>query len=629
MIKKVLPYFIIPLAIFITTQIVFQTHFWQSLENRAYDTLFHLRGSKPITDNIVIVAIDDDTFSSLDMRWPFPRELYARMINNLQHAGAKQIIFDVSFIESSTREDDEALVSAAEEFKNVIFAGKLIRDRREQFDIAQMIRPITLIREKGLNWGLVNISTDLDGFIRRYTLFEEYGNEKYYPIGIAGLANLPDFRRAWQENVSLEDEFLRVNDWQIPIINGNQTLIQYYGPARTFPYFSFSSVVDDSDYLLPGIETEDFQINEFYYLLEREVFKDKIVLVGATVDELLDTFQTPFTSHRLMPGVEIHANFIEMVLQQDYLTHFSPVWYFMLLLLLALLSFFIFTNLKPVVSLFLSILTIAGYIFFAFTMFSGRNIVLALLPLPFLIILTYLVSLVMQYIKASREKKQIKKTFMSYMAPELVKKLLQNPKMVKYGGDLQEITVLFSDIRSFTTYSEKHTPQETVAILQEYLTEMVDIIIGNRGILDKFVGDEIMALFGTPVKLENSALAACKTAVQMRMKLNEMQKKWQDQGREPFEIGIGINTGNAVVGNLGSEQIFDYTAIGDTINLGARLEAINKEYDTRNKIIISEYTLEKVEPYIEFRYLDDVKVKGKDISVKIYELINIKVTPDT
>jgi adenylate cyclase len=628
MIKKYLPYIIIPLVIFVVTQIVFQTQFWQFLEKKAYDTLFRFRGPLPTTGNIVIVAVDDDTFSSLDMQWPFPRELYARMIRNLQHAGAKQIIFDISFIESSTQEDDEALVEAAAEFRNVVFAGKLLRDRTDRFNVMQLIRPIPLIRDKGFNWGLVNISTDLDGFIRRYTLFEEYGKERLYPIGIVGLANLPEFRSDWKDQISLEDGYLKIKGNNIPTIYNNQTLIQFYGPAGTFPHYSFSSVIDDSDFLLPGIETEDFQINEFYYLLEREIFKDKIVLVGATVDEMLDTFQAPFTSHRLLPGVEIHANFLEMVMQENYLVRFSHLGSFFLLLLLAFICYFIFTNLKPVFSLFLALLFTFAYLFAAFLLFSGNNLILALLPPPFLIILTYLISLVMQYIKASKEKKQIKKTFMSYMAPELVKKLLQNPKMVKYGGALQEITVLFSDIRSFTTYSEKHTPQETVAILQEYLTAMVEIIIENRGILDKFVGDEVMALFGTPVKLENSALAACKTAIQMRIKLNEMQKDWEKQGREPFEIGIGINTGKAVVGNLGSEQIFDYTAIGDTINLGARLEAINKEYQTQNKIIISEFTLEKVEPYIDYRYLDEVKVKGKDISVKIYELINIKVTPE-
>jgi adenylate cyclase len=198
------------------------------------------------------------------------------------------------------------------------------------------------------------------------------------------------------------------------------------------------------------------------------------------------------------------------------------------------------------------------------------------------------------------------------------------PQSLKYGGSLQEITVLFSDIRSFTTYSENHSPEDTVLILKEYLTEMVNIILRNHGILDKFVGDEVMALFGTPVPMDNHAQLACKTALEMRESLNKLQEKWSAEGRESFEIGIGVNTGTAVVGNLGSEQIFDYTAIGDTINLGARLEAINKEYPTKKKIIISEFTLEKLGDQAEVRYIDEVKVKGKNKAVKIYELIDLR-----
>ncbi|MBW6515760.1 MAG: adenylate/guanylate cyclase domain-containing protein [Candidatus Cloacimonetes bacterium] len=629
MFKKNIHYLIIPIILFIFAQIIFQTHFWHFLEYKAYDTLFRIRGVKQTTEQIVIIAIDDDSFSSLDMRWPFPRELYARMINNLNRAGAKQIVFDISFTETSYLDDDEALIKAAEEFENVIFAGKMVHDHRTRYDITQLIKPIPPIRERNFNWGLVNISPDIDGFIRRYTLFEEYGHLFYYPIGIVSLANLYQYDYYWKSKIHLEAGFINLHDCKIPKIYGNRALIQYYGPPKTFQHFSFSSVIDDSDYLLPGIETEDFQINEFYYLLDREVFKDKIVLIGATVDELHDVFQTPFTSQRLMPGVEIHANFIEMVLQNDFLETFSPFYMFFIVLLVALLCYFIFTNMKPVISLFFSLLFIFAYLFLAFSYFTNSNLVLALLPIPFIIIVTYLGSLVYHYIKASRERKFIKKTFMHFMAPELVNELLKNPKMLKYGGAQQEITVLFSDIRDFTNYSEKHSPQDTVTILQEYLTEMVEIIIKNRGIVDKFVGDEIMALYGTPVKLENSALAACKSAVQMRLRMNELCKKWEKEGKDIFEIGIGINTGPAVVGNLGSQQIFDYTAIGDTINLCARLENLNKEYETQTKIIISEYTLQHVEKFVDVRFIDEVKVKGKDIAVKIYELVNIKVTPIT
>jgi len=202
--------------------------------------------------------------------------------------------------------------------------------------------------------------------------------------------------------------------------------------------------------------------------------------------------------------------------------------------------------------------------------------------------------------------------------------LLKNPKSLKYGGTQQEITVLFSDIKDFTPYTESHPPEETVSILHEFLTAMVDIILQNQGILDKFVGDEIMALYGTPVPLTNSALSACKTALKMQDKLKELNQKWIREGKDPFNIGIGINTGKVIVGNLGSQQIFDYTAIGDSINLGARLESLTRQYETMNQIIISEFTLEKVKDMVDSKFIAEVNVKGKTQSVKIYELLSIK-----
>ncbi|MCD8479032.1 MAG: adenylate/guanylate cyclase domain-containing protein [Candidatus Cloacimonetes bacterium] len=257
-------------------------------------------------------------------------------------------------------------------------------------------------------------------------------------------------------------------------------------------------------------------------------------------------------------------------------------------------------------------------------LFSSRNILIPIMQSASAFALLYILSLILHYLKSLKEKQFIRSTFQQYMAPELVNELLKNPHKLSYGGSYQELSVLFSDIRSFTTYTESHQPAETVEILREYLTAMVSVITRNKGTLDKFVGDEIMALYGTPLPLENHALYACKTALEMRDTLTQLQEKWRSEGREIFEIGIGVNSGGAIVGNLGSEQIFDYTAIGDTINLGARLEAINKEYDTAKHIIISEFTFDLVKDHVEARYLDEVKVKGKNKAVKIYELVGIR-----
>ncbi|HPK41812.1 MAG TPA: adenylate/guanylate cyclase domain-containing protein, partial [Candidatus Cloacimonadota bacterium] len=280
-------------------------------------------------------------------------------------------------------------------------------------------------------------------------------------------------------------------------------------------------------------------------------------------------------------------------------------------------------KLKPLSSLLYSLLFITLYIIIVFFLFTFKNYLLTILLLPTIILLLYLSYLVYHYVQENKEKKAIKKTFQHYMAPALVKELLKSPDKVKYGGSQQEVSVLFSDIRGFTTYSESHGVEDTVSMLREYLTEMVNTIIDNQGILDKFIGDAVMALFNTPVPIENHAYKACCCAMDMIESLRKLQRKWINEGKEIINIGIGVNTGTAVVGNLGSEQIFDYTAIGDTINLGARLESINKDYSTVNGIIISEFTLEYVKDLIKYEYLDEVIVKGKTKPIKIYQLIEI------
>jgi len=610
---------LIPILVIILSQLFFLTDMFQHIENKAYDSLFRIRGRQPISKQIAIVAIDDATFRSLNMQWPFPRELYARAIHNLERAGARQIIFDIEFTENSKPEADAYLADNAAIYKNIIFAGKSIEKKSSQSDELQILPPIAPLLQNKLNWGTVNISQDDDGFVRRYTLFNRFGKEQYYSIAVAGLANWRVYQSGWQNYVTNRNHILTAGGYPIPIIEGNKTLINYFGPANTYPTYSFSSVIDDETYTMP-----DFDLDEFNGLLEKGVFKDKVVLIGSTVDELHDNFLTPFTSgDKLTPGVEIHANFLDMVFQRAFLHKVPYLFYFIGCILLAYLLFTVNLKLKPAVSGIISIVLIFAYLFACLLAFKQHRLLLPVFELPIIITVLYIINLLYQYLQAAKEKRFIKGAFQHYMAPKLVEELLKNPKALQYGGSIKEVSVLFSDIRSFTTYTESHTAEETVAILKEYLTAMVDVIIEHQGTLDKFVGDEIMALYGAPLDQTDHALLACRTAIDMRQELTKLQDKWRKENKQIFEIGIGINTGIATVGNLGSAQLFDYTAIGDTINLGARLESINKEYDTMHHIIISEFTLAKVQDWVKVRYLDDVTVKGKTKPVKIYELIEV------
>ncbi|MDD2543482.1 MAG: adenylate/guanylate cyclase domain-containing protein [Candidatus Cloacimonetes bacterium] len=620
-----------PLAILLLVKILFLMPLLRVSEHKAQDSLFRVRGARALSDSIVIIAIDDASDSALDMRWPYPREYHARLIDNLFRLGARKLVFDIAFTETADPASDSLLASRAGHHCNTIFAGKLLQAANPG-EPSRLLTPISPILNTGLPWGIVNISPDLDNVIRKYTMFDMFDTIPMYSLGVTTYHNShPDQKRNEDEPGSdaAGDAELVIRDGYIhssfhpalPFGKDGRALINYYGPAGHFPYVSYASVIDDSSMTMPGYY--GVELDEFYYLQDMALLKDKIVLIGATMDELHDKFPTPLGGD-WTPGVEIHANYLEMALRQDFLRMLNP-WYFSLLLLsLLLLFWYLFKRIKPQYAAIILIVLIIIQYALALYLFSSQNLLLPILETALALILLYVLSLILHYLKSMKEKQFIRKTFQQYMAPDLVNELLKNPGKLSYGGTYQEISVLFSDIRSFTTYTESHNPTETVNILKEYLTAMVSVIIRNKGTLDKFVGDEIMALYGSPLPLENHALHACKTALEMREKLAELQDKWKAEGKDSFEMGVGINTGGAIVGNLGSEQIFDYTAIGDTINLGARLESTTKEYNTAKHIIISEATYEKVKDYVEARYLDEVKVKGKNISVKIYELLDIK-----
>lgn len=577
-----------------------------------------MRGTREISDGIVIVEIGDDTFNSLNERWPFPRDYHAHLIENLEKAGAKQIIFDIEFTEKTNPASDELLARTAGKYENIILAGKLIKTVYANSTREQLLAPINLITQRGVEWGTVNISADADGFVRKYELFQRKGKEIKLSIGVLSLV-----KTYWLEKLDEEVKnfsgYFRIGGNLIPKVTSKSTLINYYGPAGTFERYDFADVIDDSTFTIPTLDLD-------LYYANKDSLKNKIVLVGLTSVEFHDTHHTPFFSKdkQLMPGVEIHANFIEMALRQDYLREFSYIKFLIIFFILSFLLFFMNLYIKPTFSIIINFLLLVGYLGYSYYLFVQKSLLIPTLEIPVLIVVIYIAGLIFQYLKTLQERKFIKHAFGHYIAPELVDELLQDPKKLEYGGEQKELTVLYSDIVSFTPYTESHAPKETVDILREYLTEMVEVITTNKGTLDKFVGDEIVALFGAPVYLEDHAYWGCKAALEMRQRINELKEKWKAEKKDPFEIGIGLNSGVMTVGNLGSEQIFDYTAIGDNMNAGARIEALTRDYKTKNNIIISESTYQMAQENIIANLIDEVKVKGKTKKITIYELQGLK-----
>ena len=381
----------------------------------------------------------------------------------------------------------------------------------------------------------------------------------------------------------------------------SRVLIDYAGPEGTIPH-------------VPAVDVLQGKA------LER--IKDRAVFIGATAPGLYDLRVTPFST--TMPGVEKHANMAANILDRRFIVR--PVWGEFVeaatIVLFPLLLALIVPAMRPYRSIAMTVaisVVLFGAAHYAFRRGQWVNLVYPALAL----LLTFIAITVYRFLFEERQRQYTRRAFQQYVSPEVVERIMQNPQALQFGGELRNLTVLFSDIRDFTTFTEKNDPHLVVQMLREYLTEMTRIVIEEGGTLDKYIGDAVMAEFGAPIAYPDHALRGCRAALRMAAEVERLTAKWTAEGREPFRIGLGVNTGNMVVGNLGSEQLFDYTVIGDEVNLGARLESLNKDYQTDKHIIISDGTYEAAGETIEVRRLGEVKVKGKTRPVVVYELLGL------
>jgi adenylate cyclase len=292
---------------------------------------------------------------------------------------------------------------------------------------------------------------------------------------------------------------------------------------------------------------------------------------------------------------------------------------YLIIILVSLIAAFIAIRFKAIPSALLNMVFLIIYFAINFLLFKNNYVVNAFYPLV-AVVMSYSAITIYRFTGEEREKKIIKGMFQRYVSSKVVDVLLDHPEQIKLGGERKRLTVFFSDIRGFTSMSEKLQPEEVVHILNEYLTEMIDIIFEYNGTLDKFIGDAVMAVWGAPVMLEGHAELAIKAAWAMKKKIEQLQKKWEEEGKRKIGVGMGINTGDVVVGNMGSNQFADYTVIGDNVNLAARLE----ENAKAGQLIISESTYEEVKDIVEVEKLEPLKVKGKEKHVQVYEVVDIK-----
>ena len=457
----------------------------------------------------------------------------------------------------------------------------------------------------GLNPRLA--SKEADKVARRFALVVKI-NGRYYPSTVLWLAmlyykvGLNDVVVNMGKNIILKNATIpktktspeRKEDIVIPIDSQGALTINFYGRPGTFQVRPFSDVVNGK--------------------ISKRFFKKKIVLVGVYAEGLQDIHQTPYGS---MFGIEMIANAVTQLLNRDYIKFAPDYINIAIIIFFGLIISYIVGRKSILYSYVSTFILVIAYFFTVIFFFDKYRYVLNLSAPLITGVLTLFTMIAYRILTEEKEKKAIQNMFSNYVSKSVVDELLKHPEKLELGGEDKEITVLFSDIRGFTTLSEKLKPQELVAHLNEYLSAMTDIIFKYEGTLDKYVGDEIMAFWNAPIEQPNHAELACLTALEMMEKLRELNEKWPEDRR--LNIGIGINTGIMTVGNMGSKSRMDYTLMGDNVNLGARLEGTNKIYGTN--IIISEYTYDKIKDKFLCRELDNIRVKGKKKPVKIYEVI--------
>jgi adenylate cyclase len=631
----------------------FQIGLFEKLRLATIDHRFDKRGplARDGTElDVVIVGITPQSFRIAPDPYPFPRHYYARAIENLNKLGAAVIGIDLVFdIPSYHNPSDDAILrDAIQNTGNVVLAG-IIRGPERRGEAGAIIIQEqddfgNIFFDADSSLGFVQMRKDADGVIRRYPIVMlTHGGTFLLPAFGTAIVNRYDGRDPLYAPAFTYDDF-RLGRHTIPRI-AETTYINFYGPSGTFTQFDLIDVIDDETFTTLDEIEYGVQLDVFGDLKETNPFEGKIVLIGPVFPESQDLHATPVhpagqPDFNEMYGVEIHANMVQTMLDDNYLRTLPNALVVFIIVLTALLVFMFTSIVKAMKTEYqyrlelLSILLVAACVLLVFYIgdwyFTHKNIITPIIAPVTSIVLGYFGSAIHQYITERRQKEIVKTIFGHYVSPAIVNELVSNPDRLQLGGVKKELTVLFSDIAGFTTISEGMPPEQLVELLNEYLDAMTDIIIKNEGTLDKYEGDAIMAFWGAPLPIRDHALSACVSAVRMQQRLARLRDEFYgDNRRLHMYMRIGINTGEMIVGNMGGKERFDYTVIGDSVNLGARLETTNKEYGT--SIIISENTYRHVKDFVIVRELDAIVVKGKTQVTKIYELVGLRdegIEPD-
>ncbi len=612
--------------------------FYDTIESKTIDFRNTMTADYHKADtNIVMVAIDDNSlefFENNQVSWPWPRQFYGVVVNFLKYSGAKAIMFDIHFssqeiarVDVNPEESELFFANSMQNAGNVFLISSL-SDKNKGDEVGNPIiekhlfnmndklklpvfnktdAPIISFQQSCSNVGIVTLNADPDNIIRRVPLLYNYKNKVIPQVSFLMYQKIM--------NLNLENYYSLFKN--IPSDKNNNFIIKWYGgggnTGKVFKYYPISKLIVSGYKIEQGVEPE----------ISPSLFKNKIVIVGGTAHGLLDYKPVGIKSSEPYPGMEIHATVLSNLFKKDFIVINSDIVKIIVLLILSFIVPFSFFKIKKIwLSIPIIFVLVLIYFWGSIYIYGEYNYLLNLVVPELTLFFGFLISSVISYMVEGKQKKEIRKTFNRYMSPQVIDEILKNPDDIGLGGKEIEATVFFSDIKDFTSISEKYPPAELVSYLNEYFSQASDIILEHKAMLDKYIGDAIMAIFGAPIYRPDHALAGCLAALQIQEKLNILNEESVKTGKPCFITRIGLNTGKMIVGNIGTSARLDYTAIGDTVNTSSRLEGMNKQYNTR--IIISESTFAMVKDYVEVRELDFMTVKGKYIPIRIYELLGEK-----
>ncbi|MEA2082392.1 MAG: adenylate/guanylate cyclase domain-containing protein [Elusimicrobiota bacterium] len=601
------------------------------LEYKTQDFRFRLRGEREASEKVKVICMGDESISDKAMgRWPWRRRYHAILLNILSKYKPAMVMYDVLFTEKDNYPEDDQILAGQLRKLKTYFPMFCIIDKGETekindpfqklllkkiavpgkadkscYNAIELVLPITRFSGALAGSGYANAVPDRDGMTRRVALVVSHGGKIYPHIAFIMAMHYLDVKNS---DIELHPgKYINIKkssrgSFRIPVDSKNQMLLNYPGGIERYNPMSFLEVIDTFR------STPDAK--------KLKNIGGKALFVGLTATGTVDLRPSPFSP--LFPMVGVVAATFANIVDRSFMRASSSWADFLMVFFIGMLITAFSPLFSPLKGAIFSALIMTVWTGLSYALFVNRIIVPLFYPLA-AGLFSYLGITIYRFATEEKEKKFIKSTFQRYVSSQVVDELIKNPEMLNMKGKKQWLTVFFSDIRSFTSMSEKMEPEDVVKILNEYLTEMTQIIFKYQGTLDKFIGDAIMAIWGAPQYCDNHAELAVRAAIEMQEKVEELCCRWESEGRKRIGIGMGINTGFVVVGNMGSASYSDYTVIGDNVNLAARLE----ENAPAKKILISESTYKEVQNMVEVKLLEPLAVKGKEKPVKVYEILRI------